>query len=138
MSDINMKNAKPESMEACKMAQPMETTQDKPVFQPPCDIYEKEDRIVVLADMPGVLKEHVDIQLENDQLVITGTQEAPTHDGLRLIHAGCPSGIFRRAFTILADVDGQGIQAKLSDGVLRIEIPKLEKPKPRKIKVEAA
>lgn len=138
MSNVSVNSGKPDALESRKVVQSMETTEDKPVFQPNCDIFETEKAVIVIADMPGVLKDKLDIQLDDDQLVITGIQDKPSCECLKLVHEGCPAGIFRRTFTILADVVEEGIKATLTDGVLRIEIPKPEKPEPRKIKVEVA
>lgn len=113
----------------------VELTQDQPVFAPATDIYEKDDAVLVICDMPGVDEKHVDITLENGVLTITGQQDRTDPEGYSLLHREYRSGIFRRTFTVTADIDQDKIDAKISKGVLNLVLPKSEKAKPRKITV---
>jgi HSP20 family protein len=78
----------------------------------------------------------VDITLEDDVLTIAGRQEADAPAGLELLHRGYETGVFRRSFTLGAEVDRAGINARLAGGVLEIMLPKAEKVRPRKIAVQ--
>ena len=108
----------------------------RPTYLPPTDVYEKDDAIVVVADMPGVSEKDVDIQLDNDTLTITGRVEAAAPEGFDLLYSEFASGQYERTFTLSEDVDRNGIKANMKNGVLRIALPKSEKARPRKIAVE--
>lgn len=98
---------------------------------PPVDVYENQDEILVLADMPGVTTEAMDVRLQGNDLVVRGKQQ-PTSgvEGLELL-------TFERAFTIPRGVDPSGISAELREGVLRLSLKKSEASKPRQIAVKA-
>lgn len=115
-----------------------EQTRPGPVYVPPVDIFETEDTITVLADMPGVTPEQLEIDLRDNVLTLSGRVPpaiaANETDVLREYDAGT----FFRQFTLAETIDQAKIDAKLSDGVLRLELPKLERAKPRQITVRGA
>lgn len=115
-----------------------EPTREQPIFLPRADIYETENEIVVLADMPGVSPGDVDITLEQGVLTISGHVPPAVHEGYQSIYAEYGEGDYRRVFTISEDIDQERIRASDKDGVLVLELPKAEPAKPRKIRVEAA
>lgn len=104
---------------------------------PPVDIYETEDGVMVLADLPGIDIDDVDIRVENDRLTIRGrTSYAPVnasclHSEFRLIN-------FHRQFNLGSEVDQEKISAGVKDGVLTISLPKAERVKLRRIEVKVA
>ena len=112
-----------------------EHTRPGPVYLPAVDIFETDAAITVLADMPGVKPDQVEIDLRENVLTLTGriTPARPANetDVLREYE----SGTFVRQFTLAETVDQAKIDAKLADGVLRLELPKLERAKPRQITV---
>lgn len=110
---------------------------DRPVYVPVTDIYERDDALVIVADMPGVSEKNVDIHLENDTLKIRGHAEGADSEGYELLYSEYTPGDYERQFTLSADVDRDGIKASMRHGVLRVMLPKAEKAKPRKITVEA-
>jgi HSP20 family protein len=114
-----------------------EQTRPGPVFSPATDIFENETAITVLADMPGVKAEDLTIDLRESVLTLTGRVVAPEKssetDVLREYHVGT----FFRQFTLSETIDQSKIDAKLTDGVLRLELPKVEKAKPRQINVKS-
>ena len=114
----------------------VEMTRDLPVYSPQTDIYEKEDSILVLCDMPGVDENQVDVSLENNVLTLTGCQDVKEPGNHELLYRDYRPGAFRRSFTLSADINHAGIKAKLNNGVLQVILPKAEKAQPRKIKVE--
>ncbi|MDZ4197756.1 MAG: Hsp20/alpha crystallin family protein [Kiritimatiellia bacterium] len=114
-----------------------ELTRDLPVATPAVDIYEYPERIVVLCDMPGVEPKNVDVMLENDVLTLTGLSGEDEPDIGEGLYRGFRPGVFRRTFSITADVDRAGIRAKVAHGVLTVELPKAAEAKPRKIEVAA-
>lgn len=114
----------------------VELSQDKPVFMPAVDIIEDKSNITVLADMPGVNQENIDITLEDKVLTLTGTQCCCMPEDHDLVYNGYKCGIYRRSFNILADVNENKINASINNGVLKIVLPKAEKAKPKKITVQ--
>ncbi|MBN2143444.1 MAG: Hsp20/alpha crystallin family protein [Candidatus Aureabacteria bacterium] len=118
-----------------KSSGPAELTYDKPQFIPATDIYEKGDSIYIVCDMPGVDEKNIDISLENDVLTLTGHQDSETHEGYEMLHRGYVSGIYQRSFTVTDGIDREKIKAKMTNGVLKIELPKAEKVKPKKIQI---
>jgi HSP20 family protein len=105
-----------------------------PTLVPPVDIYETDSAFVLLADMPGVAADGVEVLTERDTLVVRGRAERQTSEA---DHQEFELGEYRRSFLITEDLDTAAITAKLSDGVLRVEIPKSDRLKPRKIPVHA-
>jgi HSP20 family protein len=118
-------------------AKDIELTEDRPVYTPATDIYEKDDSILVLCDMPGVDEKNVDVTLENDILTLTGTQVAEEQQGSASYREYWP-GVFRRVFQLSTDVDRAKIKATMKNGVLQVMLPKAEAAQPRKIAVEAS
>jgi len=106
-----------------------------PYYQPPVDVVETEDAIILTADMPGVGKEDVEINIEKDVLTLTGRVAAGEDDG-RPTYVEYKRGNFVRSFTLTEDVDREKISADMNKGVLTLRIPKSEKTKPRKITIK--
>lgn len=107
------------------------------VFNPDVDIIERKDSIIVLADMPGVDENSVDVTLENDVLSIYGKVDGEVHEKLRLIHGEYGIGDYQRIFTLFGDISREKIQATVKNGVLRVTLPKAEATATRKILVKA-
>jgi len=115
-----------------------EQTHPGPVYTPPVDIFESEDRISLLADMPGVKAKDLKIDLRENVLTLSAAvtpPETPSESAVLLEYA---SGSYFRQFTLSDQIDQGKIDAKLTDGVLRLELPKLEKAKPRQINVKTS
>ncbi len=101
---------------------------------PPVDIFETEDAIVVIADLPGVSRDDVDIRVEDGILTIKGKATySPPADLLR--EEFRLDGYFRQ-FQLSDEVDQEKISAETKNGVLTVHLPKAEKSKPRQIKVK--
>jgi len=113
-----------------------ETTRGVPEFIPQVDIYEDKSGITVMADMPGVDKEGVSIDLKEDQLTING-KVSLTKDKEILLHKEYEVGNYFRQFTLTDVIDREKITAKMADGVLTLTLPKAEKAVPKKITVTA-
>ncbi|MBS1992337.1 MAG: Hsp20/alpha crystallin family protein [Cyanobacteria bacterium SZAS LIN-3] len=116
-----------------------EPKRQKKVFAPRADIFESKEQIVVLADMPGVNQNSLDITLERNVLTIHGvTQSRPAAlDGYKLSYAEYGYGDFRRVFTLSSEIDRDGIEATVKDGVLKLVLPKSPRALPRKIPITA-
>jgi HSP20 family molecular chaperone IbpA len=127
-----------QAKEKLEVANPAEQTKPGPVFSPDVDIFENDQEIVLLADMPGVKADHLNIDLRENTLSIVGeispTENAEEQD----IIVEYEVGQFVRQFTLSEVIDQEKIDAKLTDGVLRLTLPKVKKAAPRKISVKAA
>jgi HSP20 family molecular chaperone IbpA len=112
----------------------MTTRESSRYMAPPVDIYETEEGMFVLVDLPGVDKKDFNVRVDNGLLTIQGKPtydppKNPLHEEFRLID-------FYRQFQLSEDVDQTKISAKAEQGVLTIFLPKAEKAKPRKIQVD--
>jgi HSP20 family protein len=119
--------------EATGSAQPLPR---RPTFLPPADIYETRDSIVVLAEMPGVAPDGVDITLERRVLTIRGRSAVDDHAGYQRVYNEYTNGDYERVFTLSENIDRDRIQATLKDGVLHLVLPKAEAAKARKIELK--
>jgi len=115
-----------------------ERTPNRPVFVPPADIYETNDNIVVLAEMPGVAPDGVDITLERRVLTIRGRSAANEHAGYQRVYNEYADGDYERVFTLSENIDRDRIEATLKDGVLHLVLPKAETAKPRRIELKTS
>lgn len=115
-----------------------EGTRPGPVVAPAVDIFESADAISVLADIPGVEAEDLVIDLNEDVLTITGPCKDPEREGEREVVREYRCGTFQRRFTLSEVVDQAGIDATISDGVLKLRLPKVDRAKPTKIEVKSA
>ncbi len=114
-----------------------EHTRSGPVFIPPVDIFETENEINLLADMPGVKSDNVDIDLRENTLTIAGEIEPLEQGEEEDLLVEYEVGRYFRQFTIPELIDQEKIDAHLSEGVLKLVLPKAEKAKPRKIEIRS-
>lgn len=112
--------------------------QSRPIYTPDVDIYETGDHVVVIADLPGVAPEDVEVTLERQVLTIRGRTTARIPEGYSPVYSEYRMGDFERSFTLSEDVDRDNIKATHKDGVLTLELPKAETTKSRKIDISAA
>jgi len=115
---------------------PAESNQ-RPV-SPAVDIFEDAGGITLLADMPGVSKERLDVKLDGDNLSVEGSVELDAPAEMRALWAEVNVPRFRRTFTLSRELDTGRIEANLKDGVLMLRVPKLAHAQPRRIEVTAA
>jgi HSP20 family protein len=104
-------------------------------YTPRVDIMESEEESLLLADLPGVRPEDVDVHFDNGELIIDG-RCAPRHEGANYLLSEYGVGDFYRAFSISEQIDWQKISAELKNGVLTVHLPKAETVKPKKIAVK--
>ncbi len=107
-------------------------------FVPRVDIYENKNALYLIADMPGVDEKTVDIALEKNILTLTGRVEEERIAGANLMYSEYEIGDYERVFTLSDEIDRDKIAATVKNGVLRLELPKAEKVKPKKIPIQAA
>ena len=106
-------------------------------FVPRVDIYEKKEAIFLIADMPGVDEKNVDVELEKNILTISGRVENGKMKDYNLVFSEYEVGDYEREFTLSDEIDRDKIMATVRQGVLRLELPKAEKVKPKKIAINA-
>ena len=104
---------------------------------PAVDVFEDASGITLLADMPGVPKEQLELKVEGESLLIEGAVQPGTPDGLEAIYAEVRAPRYRRSFALSRELDTTRIEAHLKDGVLRLRIPKQAHAQPRRIEVMA-
>jgi HSP20 family molecular chaperone IbpA len=107
-----------------------------PRVKPATDIVESDEGFFIYMDMPGVAKENLVIDLNEDEIKVTGRTSYPMPDGEKLIHAEFANGEYYRGFTLSHVVDKSHIKATLKNGVLELHLPKAEKTTPRKIDIQ--
>jgi len=108
------------------------------VYIPRVDIYETGDDVVLVADMPGVDEDGVDITLEKNVLTISGNILPADREGYSLAYSEYREGDYERTFALSNEVDRNRIEATIQDGVLMLTLPKAEEMKARKIAVRSA
>lgn len=111
---------------------------EEAVQRPPVDIFEDADGLLVHADMPGVTRERLRLNVEDDQLTIEGDAQIDVPAEVKPLHAEVRSTRYRRTFALSRELDTERIEAKLRDGVLTLRIPKRAELKPRKIEVSVS
>lgn len=107
------------------------------VFTPPIDIYETEDGLGLMADLPGVTVDSLELQVQDNKLTLYGRVEPYVPEEARLIHREYEIGDYLRSFILSEDVDHDRITARLNNGVLTVELPRSERSKPRRIQIES-
>lgn len=112
-----------------------EPTREGVMYVPYVNIIEDNESITLQADVPGVTKDGIDIDVREGVLTLTATVEAPP-DRLRPVYREYEVGGFTRRFTLGERIDQSKINASLDDGVLTLMLPKAEQAKPRKIEIK--
>ena len=105
---------------------------------PSVDLFEDESGITLLANMPGVPRDKLELKVEGDTLVIEGSMQLRIPEGLETIYAEVRVPRYRRSFGLTRELDTTKIDAKLKDGVLTLRIPKQPNAQPRRIVVSSA
>ncbi len=106
------------------------------LFNPPIDIYETADGLVLYADLPGVNADGLDLQIQDNRLALFGRVKTVVDDSATL-HEEYKVGDFLRSFILSDDVDHERITARLNNGVLRVELPRVSRGEPRRIEVSS-
>jgi HSP20 family protein len=110
-------------------------TRQEPALWPPVDVIEDSSGITLLADMPGVPRDKLNLRVESDTLTIEGDLGLEVPQGMEASHAEVHLARYRRAFTLSKELDAEKVSAELAHGVLRVRIPKAEHAQPRRITV---
>jgi HSP20 family protein len=102
------------------------------------DIWEDNDAIVLKADLPGVAKDGLSVDVDGETLTIEGNVTLGESRKLRDVYAEVRASRYRRSFVLGRDLDAENVAASLKNGVLELRIPKREAAKPRKVAVQVA
>lgn len=108
---------------------------DEPALLPPVDVVEDATGITLVANLPGVPRERLNLRVEGDQLSIEAEAVLAVPQGMEPTHAEVGLSRYRRAFTLSKELDPEKVSAELAQGVLRVRIPKAEHARPRRITV---
>ncbi len=112
-----------------------QTRRDGPALRPPVDVIEDSRGITLLADLPGVGREQLNLRVDGDQLHIEASMSLPMPDGMQPSHAEVQLARYARVFTLSKELDASEINAELNHGVLKVRIPKTQNAQPRRIEV---
>lgn len=104
-------------------------------YVPNTDIFETDDALTVVMEIPGVEKKDIEVHLENDVLRVEGRVDFRKYEGFEPVYTEYNVGHFARAFTLSNKIDRQQIDAQLQDGVLRLTLKKVAEAAPRRIAV---
>jgi len=124
---------------AVREKQELATREEKTVpgryFVPGTDIFETDQALVVVMEMPGVEKRNVSVALEEDVLRVEGQIDFSKYDGMEPVYTEYNVGHFARSFTLSGRIERDKIDARLEDGVLTLTLPKVKEAQPRRIAV---
>jgi HSP20 family protein len=108
-------------------------------WYPACDVFEDQDSVKILAELPGVKPEDVKLSLENNVLTIRGEKKQQAEEQTERVHRYERSyGAFERSFALPSTVDPEKISASFQNGILTVTVPKAERARPREIPVSVA
>ncbi len=133
MTDSNAKEIQVKPKQ--EVTSPAEQTKPGMVFTPSVDIFETDRELTLLADLPGVTAENLTIDLRENTLTLTGEVEPFERANEEDVLTEYETGKYYRQFSLSNVIDQSKIDANLTNGVLRLRLPKVEEAKPRKIEV---
>jgi HSP20 family protein len=117
-------------------AKQAESARNEAALLPPVDVIEDAKGITLYADMPGVDKDKLHLQVEADTLTIEGEVSLDMPEGMEATHSEVSVPRYRRVFTLSKELDTGKVHAEFSQGVLKLRIPKAEHLQPRKIEIK--
>lgn len=117
----------------------LQSQREQEVFlRPAVDIYEDDKGITLIADLPGVSRDRLNLQLEGETLSIEGEMVVEMPEGMEALYADVKTTRFRRSFTLSRELESDQIHASMKDGVLTLQLPKRAELQPRRIEISAA
>ncbi len=116
---------------------PTETVHEQAALLPPVDVIEDASGITLYADLPGVPKEKLNLQVDGETLTIEGEMNLDMPPGMEATHAEVSLPRYRRVFTLSKELNTDKLSAELKGGVLKLRILKVEHAKPRRIEIAA-
>jgi HSP20 family molecular chaperone IbpA len=113
-----------------------EATGEEPALLPPVDVIEDASGITLYADLPGVAKERLSVQVDGDTLTLSGEMDVAMPEGMAATHAEVNLPRYRRSFSLSKELDAEKLSAELKNGVLKLRIGKAAHAQPRKIQIK--
>jgi HSP20 family protein len=104
-------------------------------YVPATDIYEVEDGLTVVMEVPGVDRKDIDVKLENDELRVEARIDFAKYEGMEPLYTEYNIGHFSRTFSLSQKIDQQKIEASLTDGVLTLTLKKVQQAMPKRIEI---
>lgn len=104
-------------------------------YVPTTDIYETDDALTVVMEVPGVDRKDIEVRLENDELQVEARIDFAKYEGMEPVYTEYNVGHFTRAFALSQAIDQQQIAASLEDGVLTLTLKKVQQAQPRRIEI---
>ena len=98
-------------------------TEEDAIWTPPIDVYEADNELIVRVELPGMDREAIAVELEDDVLAISGVRPRIEQEGARLRHAESVSGAFRRRFRLGMRMEAKTVRATYTNGVLEVHLP---------------
>jgi HSP20 family protein len=138
MNDVRRQDGATSPAVAEKQQQQQGLRRNEQALMPPVDVIEDGDSLTLYADLPGVTKDTLSLNVDSGTLSIEAELGLSLPEGLQSNHTEVSVGRFRRSFTLSKELDAEKVSAELSNGVLKLRIPKAEHAKPRRITVNAA
>jgi HSP20 family protein len=102
---------------------------------PPINVFQQDENVVVIAEIPGVRKSDLDIQVKNNRVRISGKRTVEYEEGASLHRRERPSGSFDRTITVPMEIEADQVKAEYRDGVLAVYLPRAERDKPRSVAI---
>ena len=112
-----------------------EVTREEAALLPPVNVVEDSSGITLTADLPGVAKDQLTLQVEADTLTIEGAVKLSLPEGMEPSHVEIDTPRYRRVFTLSKELDAEKVSAEFNQGVLKLRIPKAEHAQPRKVTI---
>lgn len=120
------------------VTKPAGTPRNEAALMPPVDVIEDASGITLYADLPGVPKDRLSLQVEADTLTIEGEVALDVAEGMEATHAEMSVPRYRRVFTLSRELDTDKVSAEFNHGVLKLRIPKAEHAQPRKVEIRVS
>ena len=118
------------------VTKPQDGARKETALMPPVDVFEDASGITLYADLPGVPKDRLTLQLDADVLTIEGEVGLDTAQGMEAAHTEVGLPHYRRVFTLSKELDAAKVSAEFNHGVLKLRIPKAEHAQPRRIEIK--
>jgi len=128
--------ARQEGQDGTLAATQRRALQSESLLRPAVDILETEEGITLLADMPGVSKDRLNVRVDGNQLVLEGAIGIAPQEQMTALYADVRARMYRKSFVLSNELDTGKIAAHLKDGVLTVQIPKRAEHRPRRIEVK--
>lgn len=129
-------NIAPDQQDEVKMVEQSRESQ-RVIFNPPIDIYDTPEGLVLCADLPGVSIDSLELQVQDNKLSLFGRVHWAVPENARPMHAEYEVGDFLRSFILSGEIDHDRISATMTHGVLKVILPRLARTEPRRIQVNS-